>query len=178
METVIQFGQSVLVGLGLLVSVALCVVGLILSCISLSGTWLVVLATLLLALVLSHPFPGVWTIVGFVALSFGTEVLEFFAGYWGVKKQGGSSRAGLAALIGGLLGLFLGSAIPVPLFGSVIGMLIGSFALVFVVERRRLKKDDEAAQIALGTVIARCAVIFLKVGVTLGMIVYLIVGLI
>ena len=44
--------------------------------------------------------------------------------------------------------LGLGAFIPVPVVGSLLGMAIGSFGLVFGVERYRLKKTDQAARIA------------------------------
>jgi uncharacterized protein YqgC (DUF456 family) len=76
------------------------------------------------------------------------------------------------AIVTGLLG----SLIPVPLVGSLSGMLVGSFVCVYAVERRRLPEGG-AAGIAWGTVIARVAVLLLKVTVTLGMIAALIVRL-
>jgi uncharacterized protein YqgC (DUF456 family) len=79
----------------------------------------------------------------------------------------------VAALVGGILGLLLGSIIPVPLVGSLIGMLAGSFGLVYWVEQRRLSHSEQAAHIAWGSVLGRMAMLLLKVAVTLGMIVWL-----
>ena len=55
----------------------------------------------------------------------------------------------------------------------VAGMLVGSFACAFAVERYRLKHSGQAARIAWGAVIARLLVILLKVAATLGMTVVL-----
>jgi uncharacterized protein YqgC (DUF456 family) len=151
----------------------LCLAGVILSSLSLSGTWLVAAATILIALVREDPFPGFWTVVIFLAISGLTEVLEFFAGAWGVTQRGGSKIAGVAAVAGGVVGMLLGTLIPIPVFGNLMGMLAGSFLLAYVVERARMKKMGDAANIAFGAVIARILMILVKTFVTLGMAGYL-----
>jgi uncharacterized protein YqgC (DUF456 family) len=105
------------------------------------------------------------------------EVVEYVAGVWGVKKRGGSNWTGVAALVGGIVGLVLGTAIPIPLFGSLLGMTAGSFGLVYGFERYRLKQARLAVHIALGTVLARVFVVLVKVGITLGMMAWLAIGL-
>jgi hypothetical protein len=62
--------------------------------------------------------------------------------------------------------------------GSLVGMLIGSFALAYAVERRRLNDGPQAAHIARGAVLARLLMIFLKVAVTLGMSAWLWIGIV
>ena len=155
----------------------LCLVGFILSCLSLSGTWLVLTATGLAAW-FNHPgFPGIGTLVIFLLLCIGVEVLEALASAWGVQKRGGSKAAGWAALGGGFLGMVLGSFIPFPILGNLIGMMVGSFGCAFLVEHAKMKKADHAAHVAFGAVLARIGVIFLKTGVTLAMIILLVIGL-
>lgn len=156
----------------------LCLVGVLLSCLSISGTWFVVGGALLAAVVRWGEFPGFWTVLGFVVVSVLVEVAEAFAGTWGVARRGGSALAGVAALVGGIVGLILGAMLPLPVLGPLLGMTAGSFGLVFVVERQRLKHSGQAANIAWGTVLARMLVLMLKVIVTLGMIAYLFVGMI
>ena len=106
------------------------------------------------------------------------EVAEFLASSWGIQKRGGSGWAGLAALAGGIMGLILGTFIPVPLVGNLIGMLLGSFACAYAVERYRLEHHGQATHIAFGAVIARLLILLLKIGVTLGMIAWLAIGLV
>jgi len=171
---------SVLQGIGLWAAYGviglLCLAGIALTAVSLSGTWLVVAGTLLAVLVRPGRFPGWWTLAAFVAVSAAVEGVEAVAGAWGVKQRGGSNFAGLAAMLGGFLGLLLGGLIPVPVAGSLLGMLIGSFVLVFAWERRRLKSQD-AANIAWGAVTARALVILFKAGAALGMTVVLVWGM-
>ena len=154
-----------------------CLGGLAMSSLSLSGTWAVLLATGMVAWVRWPGFPGMSTLIVFLLLCIGIEVLEAFAGTWGVQKRGGSKAAGWAALGGGFLGMILGSFIPLPILGTLIGMLAGSFGLAFLVEHARMKKAAHAAHVAVGAVLARIAVIFIKVGITLAMIVALVVGM-
>ena len=161
------------VGAVFVLAVLMCMAGLLLSCMSLSGMWLVVVATVLIALTYDAPFPGILTIIIFVLISGLTEIVEFFAGLYGVIKFGGSKQAGFASLAGGILGLFVGTFIPVPIIGSLIGMLVGSFVLAYIVERNNMKKAGDAATIAAGAVIARLMMIFVKTFVTLGMASYL-----
>ena len=159
------------------VATLLCAVGFVLSCLSLSGTWVALAAAGLVAWSRWPLFPGIWTLALFLALCVGVEIAESVAASWGVRKQGGSKAAGWAALRGGLLGMILGGfLIPVPVIGNLGGMLFGSFSLAFLVERAKMKKADHAARVATGAVMARLAVIFLKVGATILMTLILAVG--
>ncbi|MFH0880183.1 MAG: DUF456 domain-containing protein [Lentisphaerota bacterium] len=178
MDTFLHFLQHVGFGLCFTVVWLLCVGGVLLSCLSFSGTWLVVASALLAAPLTGPGFPGWVTVLVFIALSAAVELMEWFAASWGVERRGGSKLAGFMALVGGILGIFAGAMIPIPIVGSLVGMLVFSFALVFLVERQRLQKDSAAAHIAMGAVMARVMVVILKVGMTLAMIAWLIIGMI
>ncbi len=178
MDALFLFLKQAGLGLGFVGVWLLCVGGLLLSCLSISGTWLVILAALLAAVLSPSPFPGLFTILIFIALASAVELLEWAAGMWGVARRGGSKLAGFMALVGGILGLFAGGLFPIPLVGSLLGMLVFSFALVFLVERNRLQHDGKAAHIAMGAVVARVLVIMLKVSITLAMIAWLIIGMV
>ena len=156
----------------------LCFVGFILSCLSLSGTWLVLVASGLVAWARWPGFPGIGTLVAFLLLCIGVEVAEALAGAWGVQRRGGSKAAGWAALGGGFVGMILGSFIPVPVIGNLIGMIAGSFGCAFLVEHARMKKAEHAAHVATGAVLARLGVIFIKLGITLAMTFTLITGVV
>lgn len=155
----------------------LCFIGFILSCLSLSGTWVILGTGILLCLYRWPLFPGLITLILFLILCIGVEILEAMAGTWGVQKRGGSKAAGWAALGGGFLGMILGSFIPIPIIGNLLGMLIGSFGCAFLVEHAKMKKTEHAAHVATGAVLARLAVIFLKIAATLIMTLILGIGL-
>ncbi|AKJ65576.1 DUF456 family protein [Kiritimatiella glycovorans] len=157
----------------------LCLAGVATSLFSLSGTWLVALAAGIACWWRWPEFPGLFTCGVFVLLCAAAEVVEFLAGTWGVRRRGGSAAAGWAALGGGLLGAVLGGIlIPVPVIGSLIGMFGLSFALAFLVEHRRLRHYGRAADIALGALLARIGVLFMKFGLAAGMAAVLVTGIV
>ena len=147
----------------------LCILGILLSCLSFSGPWLITGASVLAWLLVDSAFPTGLICAGFAVAAGMAEVIEFFAGAWGVTRRGGSGWTGFAALAGGLLGLFLGTMIPVPVVGSLLGMLAGSFGLAFWAEYHLQKKADRAAHIAFGAVTARILVIFMKTALSVAL---------
>ena len=151
--------------------------GLVLSVFSISGTWLVFGAALGAALLTGpEAFPGWPALLGMLAVCAAVDILEWFAANWGVRSRGGSAAAGWMALLGSLAGAILGGMV-FPVIGSLIGMLFGSFTLVFLVEKRRLQKADRAAHIATGAVLAGISVLLLKVVTTAGLVVWLAAGI-
>jgi uncharacterized protein YqgC (DUF456 family) len=176
MSTIMQFAGPLGVTLAYAAIILLCLAGIVLSCISFSGTWLVLAGTVMAAFIPPSDFPGWWTVGIFAVISVVVEIVEAVAAAFGVKRRGGSALAGWAALAGGLIGIVVGS--PIPIIGSLVGMLVCSFALVYAVELHRLKKSDDAVNIATGAVIARIATVLLKVIVTLGMTAWLAGGII
>jgi uncharacterized protein YqgC (DUF456 family) len=174
-----DFSPRLIMAAGAIYTLAgiICLAGILLSCLSLSGTWLVLAATGLVAWSRWPEFPHIGILVVFLVLCIATEVLEAVAGAWGVQKRGGSKAAGWAALGGGFIGMILGGFIPVPILGNLIGMFAGSFGCAFWIEHAKMKQADHAAHVAFGAVLARIGVIFLKVGITLAMITTLIIGI-
>lgn len=158
----------------LLLAAFLCLSGLMISTLAFSGTWLVLAAALITRLAVGVPTIG--TLAVFALICVSVELLELLAGFIGVQKRGGSKLAGLAALVGGLVGAVIGSGI-FPILGTFAGMLIGSFGAAYLVEWNRLKHHEQAAHIAWGAVWARLAVLFLKTALTLGMSIWLLVEL-
>ncbi|MFA7256509.1 MAG: DUF456 domain-containing protein [Kiritimatiellales bacterium] len=158
----------------IILTALLCLIGLLLSTLAFSGTWMVLLAALITKI--SIGFPNIGTLVIFAGLCIATEGFEALAGFLGVQKRGGSRLAGLAALIGGLVGTGIGTGI-FPILGTFAGMILGSFGAAFLTEWLRLKHHGQAAHIAWGTIWARLAVLFLKTALTLGMSIWLLAGL-
>lgn len=151
-----------------LAAVSLCLSGVVLAALSFSGTWLVFLAALLCSWLRWPDFPGIITLSVFFLLCLLCEGLEFMAGKWGVEKFGGSKQAGWAALGGTLIGGVLGALlIPVPILGSLSGMLGGAFLAAFLVEYRLVENRKSATRAARGAVWARLSIMLLKLGVTL-----------
>lgn len=169
-------GSTVGHGAGFLAVALLCLAGILLSAFSFSGTWLVLGAAMLAAWLGGPEFPGPITLVVFALVCAAIEVAEWLAGMWGVQRRGGSKPAGFAALAGGIAGMVLGSMI-VPVIGTLLGMMAGSFGLAYFVERRRLLKHEHALHIATGAVLARIGMLLLKVATTLAMTAALYIGM-
>ena len=157
--------------------VLLCLGGLLLAVFSISGTWLVGIAALIAA-ALTGPdqFPAWPALLGMFAVCASVDIIEWFAASWGVRRRGGYAAAGWMALLGSLAGAILGGMV-VPVLGSLVGMMAGSFALVYWTEKRRLKQSDHAAHIATGAVLAGMAMLLLKVVATASLIIWLAAGL-
>lgn len=107
------------------------------------ATWIIWGAALLNA-VLTGFQPINWTfllILGLIALVAVT--IDNVAAAWGARRFGGSSAAGWGALVGGILGLFLGP----------IGFLIGPFAGAVVAEMLVSKRElPDAVRSGIGTI--------------------------
>ena len=163
--------------LGWTACVLLCLAGLVLAAISISGTWLVLAAAGLAAL-LTAPgqFPGSPVLLGMAAVCAAVDIIEWFAASWGVRRRGGSRAAGWFALLGTIAGALLGGMV-VPILGSLVGMMLGSFALVYWTEKRRLQHATQAARIATGSVLATISVLLLKVLATSALTLWLAAGL-
>lgn len=154
--------------------------GLALSALSISGTWLVLAAAVIAALLTgSEAFPHGLTLLGMAALCASVEIIEWSAASWGVRRRGGSRAAGWLALLGSITGMILGTLlIPIPIAGGLIGMMVGSFTLVYWAEKHRLQQTTQAAHIATGAVLAGISVLLLKVAVTASLVLWLTLGLI
>ena len=162
---------------GMAMVAILCIIGVLLSTVSISGSWLITIAACLASILREDPFPGLATIAVFLLLSLIVEAMEALSGYWGVKRRGGSRLAGMVALVGSIVGFVAGSLIPIPIVGPLIGMLCCSFVGVFAVEYWRLRSVEHARSIAEGSVFARVFIIVIKVAMTLGMSFALMVGM-
>lgn len=171
-----QVGALLGHGMGYVGALLLCLAGLLLSALTFSGTWLVLGAALLFAWLRGPGFPGAATLIVFLLLCIAIEVAEWFAGAWGVQKRGGSKLAGVVAMLGGVLGLLLGSLIPIFVIGPLIGLLTGSFTGAYLVERHRLQAHAGAVHIATGAILARIAMLLVKITATLAMITFLLLG--
>lgn len=86
---------------------------------------------------------GVRTLLILAGMAALTYVVEFAASILGVKKFGGSRRAMAGAVLGGIVGIFLG--IPGILLGPFVGAVIGELTL-----QRSL---DQASRAGFGTVV-------------------------
>jgi len=153
-----------------LVVVFLMVAGLLVIPLGLPGVWIMVL------LLLTGTFAGTlsWALWFFLAgLALVAEVGEF----WILKsmgdRYGASRRAFWGAIVGGFVGMIVGT--PIPVIGSLVAGLLGTFAGAGLVTLWESRSIGEASRVGVGVLLARTLAIGLKIGV--GVVVLVVGGL-
>jgi len=105
-------------------------------------------------------YVGVWTLVMLAGMAALTYVVEFAATILGVNKFGGSKRAMAGAVVGGIIGLFLG----------VPGILLGPFAGAVIGELSLQRTLDQAGRAGFGTVVGLAIGIAGKLAIGIAMV--------
>jgi uncharacterized protein YqgC (DUF456 family) len=157
----------------LLLAVAL-VVGLMLIPLGLPGLWLMVGA----ALVYSYANPAgisIWTIGALTVLAVIAELIELALSGRYARKYGGSRRAGWGAILGGIIGAFMWT--PLPVIGPMIGAFAGAFVGAWLAEMTRGTKVGGATRVATGALIGRGVAVAMKVGIGLVLTVWILLAL-
>ncbi len=125
-----------------------CFLGILLTVFRLPGNWLIVAAAGLYQW-LAVDEGGGWTVLAIlVGLAVFGEVAELLASVVTAQKAGASRQAAWGGLIGGFAGMFLFS-LPVPVFGTLAGAVIGCFAGALIVEWRVRGKLGQGAKVGL-----------------------------
>ncbi|CAA9384396.1 MAG: hypothetical protein AVDCRST_MAG64-845 [uncultured Phycisphaerae bacterium] len=103
--------------------------GLLLNVLTLPGNWLMLLALVGYAWLTGFNTHVGWApLIALLVLAALGEVVEFFAAGTAASKLGGSRWGTVGAILGGLLGgIFLTALIPIPVVGTLAGVLIGTF---------------------------------------------------
>ena len=136
---------------------------LLLIPLGLPGIWLIVGAVALYNPLTGTEAVGTATIVGILVLATIAEVIEFTLAARYTREYGGSRRAGWGAILGGIAGAIIG--VPVPVIGSVIGAFVGSFVGALVAEWSRGTKTGVATRVATGALIGRVMATASKVAI-------------
>ena len=156
------------------------IVSVLLSCVALSGGWLMLLLALVLSIMNHWEFPSWQALVVIAVLCIVVELIEAGAAAIGVKAKGGSKQAAMLSVVAGVIGGLLGAAW-IPPVGALIGMFVGIFITIYLVEVGRLKAADNSHKVALSIALsgsfAKLCVIGIKVLSTLAIIGYLLFGL-
>ena len=136
---------------------------LLLIPLGLPGIWLIVGAVALYNPITGTAAVGTSTIVGILILATIAEVIEFTLAARYTKQYGGSRRAGWGAILGGIAGAIIG--VPIPVIGSVIGAFVGSFVGALLAEWSRGTKTGTATRVATGALLGRVMATAAKVAI-------------
>lgn len=139
-------GTTLLVGLGVAVMLA----GLLMVPLGLPGNWLMLLVVAAGAVADRVGLLTLGILVGVVIVA---ELAEFLLVRAASGRYGGSSAAFWGAVAGGLIGAIVGA--PVPLVGSLVAGVAGTFVGAAAVSLWRTRRPGEAARVAWGAVLGR-----------------------
>jgi uncharacterized protein len=78
------------------------------------------------------------------------EIVEFMAGSAGAAKAGASKRAMLGAVVGGLLGGFFFTFVPIPVISTIVGVCLGAFAGAAVTELLIFQDVNRSVRVGFG----------------------------
>ena len=105
------------------------ITGLVLNLFGLPGNWLMLLAMVGYTWVTGWQRYVSWvSLVVLLVVAVIGEVVEFVAAGAGAKKAGGTLWGTIGALLGGLVGGFaLTGLVPIPIIGTLVGLIVGTF---------------------------------------------------
>jgi hypothetical protein len=133
--------------------------------------WLLIIVLVISLLVIPLGLPGIWIMIGVVAVGaiMGdvgvaivitttviaglAELIEFFIVKRFTQQYGGSRKAFWGAIIGGTVGLLIG--IPIPIVGSIVAGLLGTFVGAALVTYAETRQMISAHRVGWGAVIGR-----------------------
>ena len=146
--------------------VLLSIGGIVLAVLQLPGTWVIIVSAV------GYDWYYDWQRIGWVWLvslavfALIAEVFDSLAGVMAAKTAGASRRAAIGALVGGIAGMLLFS-IPVPVFGTVVGGLLGCFVGALAAELSLRKEFGTGAKVGLFATIGRLVGIVAKTSAAL-----------
>jgi hypothetical protein len=156
------------------VLLAVLLASLIVNLFTLPGNWLMMAGVAVYALLTRHMhYVGVKSLGVMLLLAIAGEIVETVAASRGVKKRGGSGWGSIGAIVGGILGgILLTGLIPVPVLGTLCGILLGTFAGAMLLEVLGGKQIGRSALIGYGAAHGRLVGSFAKF--TIGCVIFLI----
>ncbi|NPV48878.1 MAG: DUF456 domain-containing protein [Armatimonadetes bacterium] len=163
---------SVLIVIGYVVFVLVLMAGVLATLLNLPGTVLILADAVIFSAFTHWQRPSLWTLGGLLILAIVAETSDNILSMVATQRGGGSGRAGVAAMVGGIGGALLGAWLS-PLFGAIgllgglvgflvggiivpLGLaLIGGYLAAYWYERRQGKSHEEARQAGKGALIGR-----------------------
>jgi uncharacterized protein YqgC (DUF456 family) len=149
-----KMGSEILVIVVLIILILSMPAGLIAVVLGLPGTWLILITSALYSWLTGFSVITYQMLLGFLGLAVAAEALEFWSGLWGARRYGGSKKAMLGTLIGGLTGAIVLSPMLFG-FGTLVGAFLGAFAGGFIVTYLEQRKMSEAMRVGWGGLLGR-----------------------
>lgn len=131
--------------------------GLLLIPLGLPGLWLMIGVLAVAALAGSV---GWLTLVSLVGLGLLAELSEYVAVQRFSVRYGGDNWTFGGAVVGGIAGALIGT--PVPVVGSLLGLVLGTFGGAVAVTLYRTRNLDESMRVGRGALLGRAAAAALK----------------
>ncbi|MGA2498572.1 MAG: DUF456 domain-containing protein [Tepidisphaeraceae bacterium] len=126
--------------------------GVLLTLMTLPGLWLMLAATAGYAWLTHFKYISLTMLGILLGITVVAEILETFAAGHMARKSGGSRRASIGALVGGVAGAAL-LAVPLPVIGILVGACLGAFAGAMLMEVT--KRGDAAKSLDVGIAAAK-----------------------
>lgn len=132
--------------------------GVLLVVLQLPGTWLMLVATALLAWWYYEPQPliSVWTLGALLALAVIGELFETAAAAHGSRKAGGTKTGAIISIFGAIVGAIVGTVvILIPVVGTVLGACVGAGLGAIVGDLMRGRRLVDAGAAGRGAAVGR-----------------------
>lgn len=130
-----------------IVAMVLC---LVLTAVGAPGNWIMIA---ILGALTWYGNVSIFTLIGCSVVALIAEIVEFLLVRKLSERYGGSRRAFWGALVGGIAGVVIG--LPVPVIGSIIAGLLGSFAGAAVATYSEVRDMGQAGRVGWGAMMGR-----------------------
>lgn len=128
--------------------------GLIAVVLGLPGTWLILVASVFYGWLTDFAIITSQLLLGLLALAVVAELLDFTAGLWGARRYGGTKKAMVGTMTGGILGAVALSPMLFG-FGTIVGAFFGSFVGAFSMTYLEQRKMDKSMRVGWGALLGR-----------------------
>jgi uncharacterized protein YqgC (DUF456 family) len=155
------------------IGILIMIVALFMIPLGLPGLWIMI-AVAAVGAILGEV--GVLTLLACLIIATIAELIEFFLVRRLTRQYGGSRKAFWGALVGGFVGVLVGT--PIPIIGSVIAGILGSFAGAALVTYAETKELLAAHRVGWGAVIGRMLTAVAKTAAGIAILVIAAAGLI
>ncbi len=120
--------MTILAWIGIVLAILFMGIGVLAALLGLPGTVLVVVMASCLSALTHWQRPPWWMLLVFLGMALLAETADNLLSAWGTRKYGGTAKAALWALIGGVAGALVGGYLG-PLIGALfgpVGSLVGA----------------------------------------------------